>query len=257
MREHFPQDESEAKAQQIQNPKDYLIKKTLFEYFESSPIPPSEKFAQIALFLDRRTISRFLFINEIYEKILDVHGVIMEFGVRYGANLALLLSLRGIYEPYNHNRKIIGFDTFQGFPVLDNTKDPHYAKIGDFGVTKDYEEFLEQVLYTHEKMSPLEQIKKFELVKGDASHTLRSYLEKNQQTIISFAYFDLDVYIPTKECLSCIIPYLNRGAIIGFDEINDPNWPGETIALREVLGTNKYKIIHSKYRANAAYLIFE
>lgn len=253
----FSQEENEAKAQQIQNSKDFAIKQSLYDAFENAPVPKSERFAQISLFLDRRMISRFLFMNEIYEKILDIHGVIMEFGVRYGSNLALFTSLRGIYEPYNHNRKIIGFDTFEGFPELDKDKDPDYAKVGDHKVTQNYEIFLEQILQIHETMSPLEHIKKFELVKGDASTTIKSYLEKNPQTIIAFAYFDMDIYKPTKECLSTIIPYLSKGSVIGFDQINDINWPGETAALREVLGTNKHKIIHSKYRANAAYLVWE
>ena len=39
----------------------------------------------------------------------------MEFGVRWGQNLITLNNLRGIYEPFNHSRKIIGFDTFEGF----------------------------------------------------------------------------------------------------------------------------------------------
>ncbi len=43
----------------------------------------------------------------------------MEFGVKWGQNLALFQSFRGMYEPYNHNRKIIGFDTFEGFPSVD------------------------------------------------------------------------------------------------------------------------------------------
>lgn len=42
----------------------------------------------------------------------------MEFGVRWGQNLALFESFRGIYEPYNYNRKIVGFDelNYNKFP---------------------------------------------------------------------------------------------------------------------------------------------
>ena len=53
--------------------------------------------------------------HELYQKILNVHGVVIEFGTRWGQNLALFESFRGMYEPYNHFRKIIGFDTFEGF----------------------------------------------------------------------------------------------------------------------------------------------
>ena len=69
----------------------------------------------LPLFIKRQDLTQILFINELYQKALEVHGVVMEFGVRWGKNLALMQSLRGIYEPFNHNRRIIGFDTFEGF----------------------------------------------------------------------------------------------------------------------------------------------
>ena len=37
--------------------------------------------------------------------------MVIEFGVRWGANLGLFQSLRGMYEPFNYNRKIVGFET--------------------------------------------------------------------------------------------------------------------------------------------------
>ena len=67
------------------------------------------------LSISRTEITRILYYNEIYKKILDKPGVIMEFGVQYGESLSTLIKLRGVYEPYNYNRKIIGFDTFVGF----------------------------------------------------------------------------------------------------------------------------------------------
>ena len=38
---------------------------------------------------------------------------------------------------------------------------------------------------------------------------------------------------------------------------NVEEFPGETKAFREVLGTNKFKIIHSAFRSNAGYIVFE
>ena len=63
----------------------------------------------------RQTLSRILYYNEIYKQILKKPGVIMEFGIEYGSTVSLLSKLRGIYEPYNYSRKVIGFDTFKGF----------------------------------------------------------------------------------------------------------------------------------------------
>lgn len=102
----------------------------------------------------------------------------------------------------------------------------------------------------------MESIKKFELVQGDATQTVHTYLDAHPETIISMAYFDFDIYKPTAECLKAIKPYLNRGAVIGFDEINDREWPGETAALREILGTSSFEIRHSTFRANSGYLIY-
>lgn len=238
------------------NPEEYTRRQSLLNLMQASPLPPEELLSNIGLFIDRRMLSRFLFMQELYKAQLNLHGSIIEFGVRYGQNIALLTSLRGIFEPFNHNRKIIGFDTFSGFPSV-NSIDSEKWKAGDYNVPENYESYLNEILQVHENLAPLESIKKFELVKGDATKTIHSYLASHPETILSMVYFDFDIYEPTLECLKAIKPYLNRGAVIGFDEINDREWPGETSALREVLGTSSFEIIHSPFRANSAYLVYK
>ena len=83
-----------------------------------SPIPDEEKLSQVGLFMKRQELSKILFFNELYQQILNVHGIIIEFGTRWGQNLTTLSNLSGIYEFYNYNRKIVGFDTFSGFLIL-------------------------------------------------------------------------------------------------------------------------------------------
>ena len=82
----------------------------LLQLFKDNPLPDNEILLNLNLFIKRQDLSQILFLNELYKKIINIHGVIMEFGVRWGKNLAQLTALRGIYEPFNHNRKIIGFD---------------------------------------------------------------------------------------------------------------------------------------------------
>lgn len=247
---------SEVKINTSYNPKDVASRNNLREHLFNSPIPGEELLNNIGLFLDRRTISRFLFINELYQKIIPIHGNIFEFGVRYGQNISLFTSYRGIYEPYNHNRKIIGFDTWEGFPEVDKKKDKPDWQAGDFAVPEKYEDFLEEVINLHEKMAPIPEVVKHTFVKGDASKTIEEYLKEHPETIISLAYFDFDIYKPTRDCLEKILPFLSKGAVIAFDEINVAEWPGETQALREVLGTNNFMINHSTFRSNAGYIIF-
>jgi len=248
---------SEVIINNLYNPNDVNSRNSLQDLFFETPIPPEELFNNIGLFLDRRTISRFLFINELYQKIISIHGSIFEFGVRYGQNISLFTSFRGIYEPYNHNRKIVGFDTWEGFSAVDAEKDTGNWKSGDFGVPDKYELYLENIITIHEQMAPIPNIKKHSLIKGDAIKTIDAYLKSHPETIISLAYFDFDIYKPTKECLEKIIPFLSKGAIIAFDEINVQEFPGETQAFREVLGTKNFRIHHSPFRANAGYIIYE
>ena len=98
--------------------KELSNREDLIKLFESCPIPKEELIGNLPMFNKRQDLSRLFFFKEIYEKIVNIHGVVIEFGVRWGTNLALFQSLRGMYEPFNHNRKIVGFETFEGFPSV-------------------------------------------------------------------------------------------------------------------------------------------
>ena len=163
-------------------------------------------------------------------------------------------ALRGIYEPFNYNRKIIGFDTFGGFPSVD-AKDGQLVKPGDYGVTESYQEYLTQILALHEADSPIPHKRKFELVAGDASETVPRYLRDHPETVVAFAYFDFDIYAPTKACLEAIRPRLTKGAVVAFDELNCPEFPGETLAFDEVFGVANYALRRSPLNPLISYLV--
>ncbi|MDP6033522.1 MAG: hypothetical protein QGH04_06690 [Candidatus Marinimicrobia bacterium] len=82
-------------------------------------------------------------------------------------------------------------------------------------------------------------------------------MEKNPQTIIAFAYFDFDIYEPTYECLKAIKGHITKGTILGFDELNHQSFPGETRALKEVLGLDKYRIIRSPLAPCPSFIVIE
>ena len=91
----------------------------LVKLLKSAPIPDDELLENLGLYLNSKNLSRIMAMNHLYEQIIDTMGVIMDFGTRWGQNMAIWTALRGIYEPYNRHRKIIGFDTFEGFPSID------------------------------------------------------------------------------------------------------------------------------------------
>jgi hypothetical protein len=234
------------------------LRERQYSLFKQMVIPDNEILANLPLFMDRQLLSRILFLDEIYKKIVPVNGVIFEFGVRWGSNLALLSMMRGIYEPFNLYRKIVGFDTFSGFPAVhEKDGDDVMVQEGSHTVTDHYEQYLYQILDFHENNSPINHIKKFELVKGDASITLSDYLNNHPETIISLAYFDFDIYEPTKKCLELILDYVTKGTVIAFDELNYQRFPGETVAFKEILGLSKYQIVRSPNSGSVSYIVVD
>lgn len=228
----------------------------VLEMLRNCPIPDDELLMNLGLFLTPQTLSRVLFMDFLYQKILEVQGVAVEFGCRWGQTTSLFSALRGVYEPFNRLRKVVAFDTFEGFPEVTG-KDGDKMKKGGYATPKNYDDYLRSVLDFQEQESPLSHIKKYEVVKGDVTKTFHEYLERNPETVIALAYFDLDIFEPTLECLKAIRDRVTKGTVIGFDELNDHAAPGETLALKEALGLDKYALRRYRYSARTSYLVIE
>lgn len=227
------------------------------ELLKKCPIPRDQLLSNLGLFLESKNLSRILFMDHLYRQIVNVQGVVLEFGTRWGQNMALFSALRGIYEPFNRHRKIVAFDTFKGFPsVGEKDGNSEMMKPGQLALTENYQEFLEEVLATHEALNPLSHLKKFELRAGDATVEIDKFLKEQPHTIVAMAYFDFDLYEPTKKCLEAIRPRLTKGSVIGFDELNDPDSPGETLALMETLGLNNVELKRFPFASRVSYFVF-
>ncbi|MCK9428797.1 MAG: crotonobetainyl-CoA--carnitine CoA-transferase [Candidatus Omnitrophica bacterium] len=230
----------------------------LVKLFKNSPLPDDQILSNLGLYLNSKTLSRILFMNHLYSNIVNLQGVAIEFGCHWGQNLSLFSALRGIYEPFNRHRKIIGFDTFTGFSSID-LKDggSDLMREGNLLLPSEYDDYLREILKAQEADNPLSHIPKFEVIKGDASITFNKYLEDHPETIIALAYFDFDIYKPTRDCLRMIKSRLVRGSVVGFDELNDPDSPGETVALMEEIGLNKIKLMRFPITSRTSYFIYE
>ncbi len=238
--------------------KEVQIRQEIVELFKNCPIPGDQLMSNLGLFLNSKNLSRILFMDYIFKQIVDIPGVILELGTRWGQNVALFSALRGIYDPFNRHRKIVGFDTFKGFPEISpKDGDSEMMLKGNLSLTKDYYEYLTKIMEYHEQESPLSHTKKFELIKGDASLEIIKFFQKHPETIVALAFFDFDIYKPTKKCLQAIKPHLIKGSILGFDELNDPDSPGETLALEEVFGLNTIRLKRYKFSSRTSYFVVE
>ena len=108
-----------------------------------------------------------------------------------------------------------------------------------------------------EQLDPIPHFRKAEVRKGQAATQLRKYLRQHPETIVSLAFFDMDLYEPTRDCLLLLRERLTKGSVVAFDELNEPESPGETTALREVFGLARHGIRRYQYAARVAYFVVD
>lgn len=230
----------------------------LEKFFNSSIGSTVDRLSNFAKYVPRQDLTVFLYKYEIFKKILNLQGSIIECGVYLGGGLMTFAHLSSILEPVNHQRKIIGFDTFSGFKSLskeDKNSKSIFAHKG--GMRVDSFEDLKECIKLYDYNRFLNHVHKIELIKGDISITIPKYLKNNVHTIVSLLYLDVDVYKPTKIALKNFVSRMPKGAIIAFDEINSNIWPGETLAVLEECGINNLRIERFSFEPNKSYAVLE
>ena len=207
---------------------------------EESSIPGSwESYNSFMLRGSAQRFTKVLARYELFKRIIDLPGDIIEGGVFKGAGVLYWAKLIQIFNPLSE-RRVIGFDTFEGYP--EDTR-YHYEK-------EAAEEFLSdstdnivtpQDILAVAASHGLEQ--RIELVKGDATHTIKKYVKDNPGLRVALLNNDLDGYYPTAAALEHIYPLLVPGGVIAFDEYGERFW-GESQAVDEFF-KDKSVVYHS------------
>lgn len=227
-------------------------------YFPASMGQDLDKLRSFAKYVPRQTISHFLAKHELFQKAPYVHGHIVECGVFLGAGLMTWANLSVIYEPVNHTRRIVGFDTFDGFPDLseqDAAGSTNYAKAK--GLAVDSFADLQECIRLYDLNRPIGHIPRVELIRGDACKTIPQYLADNRHLVVAMLYLDFDIYEPTKAAIETFLPRMPKGSIIAFDELNQAAWPGETLAVLESVGLRSLRIQRSPITSSLSYAVLE
>ena len=228
-------------------------RKELLRLFKERPVGDEELLVNLCLYMRSGALARLLFLNEIYQQIVHLPGIACEFGIWWGQTLVLFENLRAVYEPY-HARRIVGFDTFAGYSNISETdKRSSTISEGVYGLPQGYEDYLGKLLSYHEQENVMSHIRKHELVKGDATVSAKKWFGENKETLVALAFFDMALYEPTKACLEAIKPRLVTGSIVAFDEFGNKDYPGETEAVLEVLGTKNFEIKRSRFLPDRVY----
>ena len=242
-----------------QSPQDIKQFERVNDFFLSDEGSIKNKIDAFPKYASRQALAKFLTKYEIFQKILHVNGSIVEAGVLHGGGTLAWAKLSSILEPTNHTRKIIGFDTFAGFPSINDKDkkgtDGSLLKIGELkGSTQ---KSVTEAVSIYDENRPLNHIPKVELVEGDIVNTAPAYIKENPHLVISMLYLDVDLYQPTKVMLETFLPVMPKGAVIVFDELNAKMFPGETVAVDEILGIRNLEIKRFTFDSYVSYAVVQ
>ncbi len=215
-----------------------LQRKLLEKLYEETGLSVFEMFRNFPVFTPRFNIARFLAHYEIFKKVTNLPGVIIDMGVYRGTSCFTFAKLCEIFCPTDVRKTVYGFDTFEGFTSLadeDGKEDlrQDVKKGGYFGgdtIEKDLE--LAQKAMNEDKH--IRHIDRIELIKGDVSETIPKFVEsKGNGLKVVLLNLDLDLYEPTRVALEHFVPLMVQGGIIIVDEYAVDTFGGESKAVDE------------------------
>ena len=229
------------------------------EFIEQSPGTHVEKMENFAKFVPRQSLARFLALYEIFKRACNIQGDIIECGVNWGAGLMSFAQFSAALEPVNLQRRIIGFDTFAGFPSISPVDEGVTAtsemRVG--GLAVDAYEDLQKCITLFDLNRFIGHIPKLQLVKGDATKTIPLYLEQNTHTVVSLLHLDFDLFEPTKIAIENFLPRMPKGGIIVFDELNNRTWPGETLAVLHTIGLRGLRLERFPFEPHVSFAVLD
>lgn len=172
---------------------------------------------------------------ELYKKIINLPGDVIELGVFKGGSIIQFATFRELLEN-ERSRKIVGFDTFGEFPQVEKVEsDREFVNKWNKQHTGEF--LTQENIYYSLNIKGIHNV---ELVKGDICETVNEYITQNPHTRISLLHIDTDVYEPAKVGLEKLFDRVVRGGIIVFDDY--ATIEGETLAIDEFLAGKRYII---------------
>ncbi|MBI3554726.1 MAG: class I SAM-dependent methyltransferase [Deltaproteobacteria bacterium] len=196
---------------------------------------------------DLTRISKFIAHYELFKRVQDLPGAIVECGVFKGASLARFAMFRSLFgNPYG--KKIVGFDIFGRFPETKYQDDIAVRKkfVDDAGAESISKEQLETVLKKKNLFSHVE------LVEGDITRTVPEYVLRHPELKISLLNLDTDIYEPACTILEQLYPRIVPGGILILDDYG--TFPGETKAADDFFKDKKVKIQKFPYAMTPCFI---
>lgn len=211
-------------------------RKEIFRLMNAYQATDDEKERSLGLFLRGSLLARILAIADIYKLIVNLPGAIFDVGTWRGQTAVICENLRAIYEPLHFNRRIICFDTFEGYQGFsDKDKATSLHRDGTYGVGgDDYTSFLQHLLVQHERSNAMgHNHGKHKVIKGDCRQTIPAFFDENPNEYLALAFFDVNSYDPTLKAFEAIWARLVPGGIVAFWQLTRNTIPAEARVYAE------------------------
>jgi hypothetical protein len=231
--------------------------KNVARIFEACPDPVEIKLENFPKYVRRQHLKRFLALYEIFKRVLPVKGSVVECGVFRGFGLMSWAKLSAMLEPENLTRRIYGFDTFSGFPSVSEKDTNAVAPVTEGGLLADSYAELQELVGEYDRDRFLGHVDKVHLVRGDVAQTIPRFVAEHGHLVVSLLFLDMDLFEPTKVAIEHFLPRMPRGAVIAFDELDNPMWPGETLALVESMGLGRLRLQRLEWDPYIAFAVLE
>lgn len=215
---------------------------TLARIFETSVDSTADKLAAFTRYVRRQDLKRFLACYEIFQRVLPVKGSIVEGGVFRGQTLMSWYHLSTILEPENLTRRVYGFDSFKGLTGVSEADQSERSAAREGELKSDALVELRALIDAHDANRFIGHVDKVHLIPGDATKTIPQFIEEHPHLVVSLLFLDFDLYEPTRVALEQFLPRMPKGAVVAFDELDNPIWPGETLAALGSVGLRNLKL---------------
>lgn len=244
-------------SRQFRTAVEQQVGKNVERIFTNCADSVQNKLENFPKYVRRQHLKRFLALYEIFKLILPAKGSIVECGVFKGFGLMSWAKLSTILEPENLTRRIYGFDTFAGFPQV-GERDANRVATPEQGelAADSYEELL-ALIQEYDADRFLGHINKVELIRGDIGITIPEFVKSHRHLVVSLLFLDCDLYEPTRIALEHILPRMPKGAVLAFDELDNPIWPGETEAALDAVGIGRLKLQRLPWDPYIGYAVLE
>lgn len=219
----------------------------IFHAMNNYQATDEEKERSLGLFLRGSLLARIFAIADIYQLIVNIPGAVFDVGTWRGQTAVVCENLRAIFEPLHFNRRIVCFDTFEGYKGFSDKdkatslhSDGTYALSGD-----DYVEFLRQLLVMHEKCNAMgHNSGKHKVIKGDCRETIPRFFADNPSEYVALAFFDVNSYDPTLQAFESIWAKLVPGGVVAFWQLTRNTIPAEARVYAEKILANYGHTLH-------------